>query len=344
MLWPPIFLGGVIFGAGGSDHRTKMKRYLAASLGIGLAFSTASVTAQSYPSKPLRLIVPAGAGGGVDTIARFVGTPLAAALGQPVVVENRPGAGTMVASELIAKSAPDGYTILMATNSHVINAGIHKNLRYDPLNDFAPVTLVASVPHLVVVHPSVPANSVRELIALAKRRPGDLFAASAGTGSGTHLAFELFAAMAQVSIVHVPYKSGSAAIVDLTGGHVQLMFSNVINSMPHVRARRLRAFAITASKRSPLSPELPTVAEAGLPGYQSDVWYGVLVQGRTPAEVVQRLHREVTAILKTPDFRDKAGTQGAEVIGSTPAEFAALMKSDLAKWSKLTAKLKLQID
>ena len=321
-----------------------MKRHFAIALGISLGLATAYASAQSYPAKPLRLIVPAGAGGGVDTISRFVGTPLSAALGQPVVVENRPGAGTMVASELIAKSPPDGYTLLMATNSHVMNPGIRKNLRYDPINDFAPVTLVATVPHLVVVHPSVPANSVRELIALAKRRPGDLFAASAGTGSGTHLAFELFAAMAQVKIVHVPYKSGSAAIVDLTGGHVQLMFSNVINSMPHVRAKRLRALAITAAKRSPLSPELPTVSESGVAGYQSDVWYGVLVQGRTPADIVQRLHREITAILKTPDFREKAATQGAEVIGSTPAEFASLMKSDLAKWAKLTAKLKLQIE
>jgi len=321
-----------------------MKRHLSAAAGVALALVTVPAAAQPYPSKPLRLIVPAGPGGGVDTIARFVATPLAAALGQPVVAENRPGAGTMLASELIAKSPPDGYTLLMVTNSHVMNPGIQKSLRYDPIADFAPVTLVASVPHLVVVHPSVPAASVKELIALAKRRPGDLLAASAGTGSGTHLAFELFASMAQVNIVHVPYKSGSAAIIDLSGGHVQLMFSNMINSMPHVRAKRLRALAITAAKRSPLAPELPTVSEAGLPGYQSDVWYGVLVQGRTSPDIVRRLNREITAILKAPEFRDKAGTQGAEVIGGTPAEFAALMKSDLAKWSKLTAKLKLQIE
>jgi tripartite-type tricarboxylate transporter receptor subunit TctC len=300
--------------------------------------------AQSYPVKPLRLIVPAGPGGGVDTIARYVGTPLAAALGQPVVVENRPGAGTMVASELTAKSPPDGYTLLMVTNSHVINAGIHRNLRYDPLNDFAPVSLVASVPYQVVVHPSVPATNVKELIALAKRRPGDLLAASAGTGSGTHLAFELFASMARVNIVHVPYKSGSPAIIDLIGGHVQLMFSNVINSMPHVRARRLRSLAITSARRSQLNPQLPTVAESGLPGYQADAWYGVLLPARTPPEIVQRLLREIAAILRTPDFRDKAATQGAEVIGSTPAEFAALMRSDLAKWAKLTAALKLQTE
>jgi len=321
-----------------------MKKASAAVLGVLLGLAAAAASAQSYPAKAIRMIVPAGAGGGVDTIARYVGTALAAALGQPVVTENRPGAGTMLASELTAKSPPDGYTLLMVTNSHVINAGIHKNLRYDPLNDFAPVSLVASVPYQVVVHPSVPVTSVKELIVLAKRRPGDLLAASAGTGSGTHLAFELFASMAQVNIVHVPYKSGSPAIVDLIGGHVQLMFSNVINSTPHVRAGRLRALAITSARRSQLNPQLPTVSESGVPGYQADAWYGVLVPARTPPEIVQRLNREIVAILRTSDFRDKAATQGAEVIGSTPAEFAAFMRKELAKWAGVTAKLKLQTE
>jgi tripartite-type tricarboxylate transporter receptor subunit TctC len=306
-------------------------------------FATAA-NSQSYPTKPIRMIVPAGPGGGVDTIARMVGVPLGAALGQPVVAENRAGAGTMIASELVAKSPPDGYTLLMVTNSHVINAGMHKNLRYDPIGDFTPVTLVASVPYQVVVHPSVPVMNVKELIALAKRRPGDLLAASAGTGSGTHLAFELFASMAQVKIVHVPYKSGSAAIVDLIGGHVQLMFSNVINSGPHVRAGRLCSLAITSAKRSRVNPQLPTVAESGLPGYQADVWYGVLVPARTPAEIVQRLNREINAILKTQDFLEKAATQGADVLGGSPADMAALMRADLAKWAKLTARLQLQME
>jgi tripartite-type tricarboxylate transporter receptor subunit TctC len=322
-----------------------MKMKITAVLtGIVLVLCTSCAGAQSYPVKPVRMIVPAGPGGGVDTITRFVGSGLSGAFGQPVVVENRPGAGTMVASELLAKSPPDGYTLLMATNSHVINAGIHKSLRYDPINDFAPVTLVASVPYQVVVHPSVPVKSVKELIALAKRRPGDLLAASAGTGSGTHLAFELFAAMAQVNIVHVPYKSGSPAIIDLAGGHVQLMFSNVINSMPHVRARRLNALAITSAKRSQLSPQLPTVAESGVPGYQADAWYGVLVPARTPPDIVQRLNRDIVAVLRTADFRDKATTQGAEVIGGTGEEFAALMRSDLKKWAKVTSTLKLQTE
>jgi tripartite-type tricarboxylate transporter receptor subunit TctC len=290
------------------------------------------------------MIIPAGPSGGVDTIARLVGQPLGTALGQPVVMDNRPGAGTMLASELLAKSLPDGYTLLMVTNSHAINAGLHKNLRYDPINDFTPVTLVASIPYLVVIHPSVPARSVKELMALAKRRPGELFAASAGTGSGTHLAFELFASMANVRIVHVPYKSGSAAIVDLTGGHVQLMLSNVINSMPHVRAKRLIALAISSAQRSSLAPGLPTVTESGLPGYQADAWYGVLLPARTPTDIVDRLNRELVAIIKSPDVRAKAATQGAEMIGSTPQALALLMRNDIEKWAKITSALKLQTE
>jgi tripartite-type tricarboxylate transporter receptor subunit TctC len=309
-----------------------------------LIFFTASVAAQQYPSKPVRMIIPAGPAGGVDTIARLVGHSLSTVLEQPVIMDNRPGAGTMLASELTAKAPPDGYTLLMVTNSHAINAGIHKNLRYDPINDFAPVALIARVPYLVVVHPSVPVKSVKELIALAKRHPGQLLAASAGSGSGTHLAFELFASMASVNIVHVPYKSGSSAIVDLAGGHVQLMFSNVINSMPHVKSRRLHALAITSTKRSALAPQLPTVSESGLPGYQADAWYGVLVPARTPTDIVNRLNSEIMSILKTPDVRELAMAQGAEVTGSTPQEFAALIRNEIKKWAKVTSTLKLQTE
>src|SRR5688572_9192038 len=216
------------------------------------------------------MIIPAGPGGGVDTVTRALGQPLGVALGQPVVMENRPGAGTMLASELLAKAAPDGHTLLMATTSHAINASIHKNLRYDPVNDFATVTMVATVPYWLVVHPSVPARSVKELIALAKRRPGELHFASAGSGSGTHLAFELFKSMALINVVHVPYKGGSAALIDLLGGHVQVMMSNTINSRPHVMNKKLHALAISTPKRSPLHPNVPTISEAGVPGYQAD--------------------------------------------------------------------------
>jgi len=304
----------------------------------------AGAPAQTYPSRPIRLIVPAGAGGGVDTISRMVGQPLSASLGQPVTMDNRPGAGTMLASELTAKASPDGYTLLMATNSHAINAGIRHDLRYDPVNDFAPVTLVASVPYFVVAHPSVPVKSVKELIALARRRPGELYFASAGSGSGTHLAFELFNSMAGLKMVHVPYRGGSAAMVDLIGGHVQLMISNTINSRPHIMAKRLNALAITTAQRSRLYPRVPTVSESGLPGYQADVWYGVLLPARTPADIVARLNREIVAILKSDDARDRLASQGAEALAGTPEAFAAVLKNDIRKWAKVASGLKLQMN
>ena len=299
-------------------------------------------SAQPYPARQVRMIIPAGPGGGVDTVGRTVGQALSTALGQPVVMDNRPGAGTMLASELTAKAPPDGYTLLMVTNSHAINASIHKDLRYDPVADFAFVSLVASVPYWIVVHPSVPVKSVGDLIALAKRRPGELYFASAGTGSGTHLASELFQSMAGIKLVHVPYKSGSAGLIDLIGGHVQMMTSNVINSRPQVLNGKLRALGITTAKRSPLYPQVPTVAESGLPGYQADVWYGVLAPAKTPADIVARLNREVIAVLQSAEVRDKLAAQGAEVSGSTPERFVQLMRNDIAKWAKVTSRLNLQ--
>jgi tripartite-type tricarboxylate transporter receptor subunit TctC len=305
---------------------------------------TGTAAAQQYPTRSIRMIIPAGPGGGVDTIARVIGTPLSTALGQPVVMDNKPGAGTMLASELVAKSPPDGYTILMATNSHAINAGIHKNLRYEAVNDFAMVTLAASVPQVLVVHPVVRAKSVKELIALARRNPGKLHFASAGTGSGTHLAAELFASMAHLSMLHVPYRSGSAALIDLAGGHVDLMFSNTINSGPYVRSGKLNALAITTVRRSPQFPELPTIAESGVPGYRAEVWYGVLVPARTPSDIMVRLNREIVAILRTNETRQKFAAQGADTIGSTPEEFATVMKNDIAKWAKVAASMPMQMD
>lgn len=318
----------------------KLRTWLCSSLFCAVAAGAGA--GEAYPVKPVRMIIPAGPGGGVDTVGRIVGQTLGAALGQPVVMDNRPGAGTMLASELTARSPPDGYTLLMATNSHAINVGLHKNLRYDPVGDFTQITLVASVPYLVVVHPSLPARSVKDLVALARRQPGSLHAASAGTGSGTHLAFELFRSMAVVDIVHVPYKSGTPAIVDLVGGHVQMMISNIINSSPHVKARRLNALAITAMKRSTSYPELPTVAESGVPGYQADVWYGVMAPARLPGDITARLNREIVGLLHKQSVREKLLTQGAEVLGGTPGEFAALLRDDIRKWAKVTATLDLR--
>jgi tripartite-type tricarboxylate transporter receptor subunit TctC len=322
--------------------RSARERLAACACMLLLALCAGIAAAQPYPSRQLRMVIPAGPGGGVDTVARTVGQALGAALGQPVVMDNRPGAGTMLASELTAKAPPDGYTLLMMTNSHTINASVHKALRYHPVDDFTFVTRVASVPYWIVVHPSVPVKTIRELLALAKRRPGELYFASAGSGSGTHLAFELFQSMAGIRLTHVPYKIGSAAIIDLIGGHVQLMASNIINSRPHVLNGKLRALAMTTEKRTPLYPQVPTVTESGLPGYQADVWYGIALPPKVPAEIVARLNREILAVLEQQDIRDKLASQGAEVSGSTPGELEALVRRDIAKWAKVTAKLDLQ--
>jgi tripartite-type tricarboxylate transporter receptor subunit TctC len=297
--------------------------------------------AQSYPAKSIRMIIPAPPGGGVDTIGRAVGQKLAEVFGQPVVADNRPGAGTMIGSELTAKSPPDGYTLLMMTNSHVINGAFQKNLRYDVLNDFAEVSHLAISPYLLVIHPSVPAKDVKELLALARKRPGDLHFASAGAGSATHLAGELFKHMAAINIVHVPYKGGAPAVTDLLGGHVQILFNNLISVQALAKAGRLRALAVTASQRLRLLPELPTVAESGVPGYESGSWYGALLPAKTPPAVIDTLNREMVKAIRAPDVRERLVADGAEVLGSTPAEFAKFLRNDLERWRKLSAVLKL---
>lgn len=314
------------------------------SLGAALAAGIAGqAIAQPFPSKSIRMIIPAAPGGGVDTIGRTLGQKMSESLGQPVVADNRPGAGTMIGSELTAKAPPDGYTFLMVTNSHAINASVQaKNLKYDPIKDFTEISLLAITPYLLVLHPSVPAKNVRELIELARKRPGQLLFASAGSASATHLAGELFKSMAKINIVHVPYKGGTPAVTDLVGGHVQLMFNNLISVSALAKAGRLRAIAVTSSKRLPVMPELPTVAESGVPGYEAASWYGALLPGGASPQVVAVLNREMVKALKLPDVRERLESEGAEVIGSTPEEFAKYMRDDIARWAKLVPTLNLQ--
>ena len=300
--------------------------------------------AQTYPARPIRAIIPAPAGGGVDTIGRAVAQKLSESLAQPVIPDNRPGAGTMIGSELTAKAPPDGYTILFVTNSHAINASLQKNLKYDPVKDFSEISLIAVTPYLLVVHPSVPAKSVRDLIDLARKRPGEIHFASAGTTSATHLAGELFAYMARIKLVHVPYKGGMPGVTDLVGGHVQLMFNNLISVLGLVKQKRLHALGITSANRSPLLPALPTVAESGVPGYESASWYGALLPANTPANIVATLNREMVRAVKAPDIRDRLTAEGAEVIGSTPEEFAVYMRKDIDRWSKLVSLLGLRVE
>jgi tripartite-type tricarboxylate transporter receptor subunit TctC len=300
--------------------------------------------AQQYPTKTVRLIIPGSPGGSVDTIGRMIAQRLTDALGQPVLADNRAGAGTMIASELTAKSPPDGHTVLMVSNSHAINAGLYKTLPYDPVKDFAEVTLAALLPYLLVVHPSVPAQNVKELIALARKRPGDLHFASAGSGSSTHLAGELFKSMAGANMTHVPYKGGAPGVTDLLGGHVQAMFNSPISVGQLAKEGRLRTLAISSAKRSALLPQIPTIAESGLPGYESVAWYGMLVPARTPAYAITTLNREVLKILKTNEVRARLATDGGEVIGSTPEEFATHMRNDIQRWTKLIPAIGLQPD
>jgi tripartite-type tricarboxylate transporter receptor subunit TctC len=312
---------------------------LASRLAVGIVAGLAlagSAKAQDYPSKPIRLVVPFAAGGATDVLARLVGERLTASLGQQVVVDNRPGAGGNIGSDLVARAEPDGYTILMgAVGTHAINPSLYPKMPYDPVKDFAPVTLVASVPNVLVVNPEVPANSVQELIDLAKAKPGELNFASSGNGTSIHLSGELFKAMTGTDIVHVPYKGSGPAVTDLLGGQVQMMFDNMPSSLPHVKAGKLRALGVTSAKRSPALPEVPTIAEAGVPGYDATSWFGILAPAGTPEPVVMRLQGAIVQALGEPEMRQRMADLGAEPVGDTPAEFGQFIAAELAKWAKV---------
>ncbi len=291
---------------------------------------------QSYPSKPIRIVVPFPPGGATDILARAVGVELTRAWGQPVPVENRPGAGGNIGADMVAKAAPDGYTLVMGTvGTHAINMSLYSKMPYDTVKDFAPVTLVASVPNILVVHPSLPVKTVHDLIELAKSKPGQIYFASSGNGTSIHLAGELFKTMAGVNMVHVPYKGSAPAVADLLGGQVSCMFDNMPSSLPHVKAGKLRGIAVTSARRSPATPDLPTIAEAGLPGYEASSWFGILAPAGTPREIVTKLNQTIVASLQTPEMRERLSSQGAEPVGDTPEEFAAYIKSEIAKWAKV---------
>ena len=287
-----------------------------------------------YPSKPIRVVLPVAAGGGTDTLARLIGQGLLERWGRQVVVDNRPGAGTMIASDIVAKSKPDGYTLLLTTSTHVINATAYRKMPYDTLRDFAGITQGVSLPSLLVVHPSV-AASAKELIALAKARPGEILYASAGRGSNPHLAMALFAHLAQVRMVHVPYKSGPPALIDLLAGHVAANVSGISSSIPHVRLGKLRALGVTGPRRAAVAPEIPSIAEAALPGYEAMQWYGLLAPAGTPPEIVALLHKETTATLRKPENVARLASDGTEVVASTPEVFDAFIKAESAKWAQV---------
>lgn len=302
-------------------------------LGAGLA------PAQNYPVKPIRIIVPFSAGGPNDILARAVGRKLSENLGQQVIADNRPGGGTVIGTEIAARSPADGYTLLMASTSHTVNPTLRRSLPFDTLNDFAHVILIAKAPNILVVHPSVPVSSVKGLIALARSKPGEVAFASGGTGTSTHLTGELLSSMAKVKMIHVPYKGGAPAVVDLVSGQVSWMFGTFLASIHHIRSGRMRAIATGGLKRTPVLPDVPSVAET-LPGFESVGWYGVLVPAGTPQAVIAKLNTEINRGLQ--DLHPVLLRDGAETIGGTPEEFAAHFRSEMAKWAALLKEIGLQ--
>jgi len=310
-----------------------MRRLVSAAL---VCFSPMLAAAQAeFPTRPIRLISPFAPGGGNDIISRTLGAAMSKGLGQQIVVDNRPGANTIVAMEILARSTPDGYTLLTTSSSQASNATLYAKLPYDSIRDFAPVSRIGISPLIVAVNPTLPIKSVSDLIAAAKAKPGGLMYPSAGTGNSTHLAGELFAVMAGVTLTHVPYKGLGPGILDLISGRLHAVFSTAPSALPHVKSGRLRALAVTSAARSALAPGLPTVAESGIPGYDASTWYGIITTGGTPHAVIARLNREIVGVLATPEFREQLMAAGADPAPNTPEAFAALIKTEIAKWAKV---------
>jgi len=318
---------------------------LACVLAGGVSLAPLPACAQAYPTKPIRLVVPFPPGGSLDVVARAIGQKLTEAWGQPVVIDNRPGAGGNIGADLVAKSAPDGYTILEgALSTHAVNVSLYRKMPYDPIKDFAPITLVATTPNVLVLSPTLPVNSVSELVAYAKAHPRALSFGSGSNGSAGHLAGELFKAEAGVDMVHIPYKGGAPALQALLAGDTQLMFDNLANSTPQLKAGRLKALAVTTATRSALIPELPTLAETGLPGFDIYTWWGFMAPAGTPKEIIAKWNAEVTRILATPEMKAFFAQQGAEPAPTTPEQFAALIRSEIPKYAKIVKDSGAKVD
>jgi tripartite-type tricarboxylate transporter receptor subunit TctC len=319
-------------------------RAVCATLAVLLSFPVLAAE-QTYPSKPIRLVVPFPAGGSLDVVARAIGQKLTEAWGQPVVIDNRPGAGGNIGADLVAKSAPDGYTILEgALSTHAVNVSLYNKMPYDPIKDFAPITLVAVTPNVLVLNASYPVNSVPELLAYARANPGKLSFGSGSNGSAGHLAGELFKTEAGVDMVHIPYKGGAPALQALLAGDTQLMFDNLANSAAQLKAGKLKALAVTTAKRSSLMPELPTLSETGLPGFDIYTWWGFMAPAGTPKEIVAKWNAEVTRILNSPEMKAFFAQQGAEPAPDSPEQFAALIRSEISKYAKIVKQSGAKVD
>ena len=333
LAWPAIRTGVRSQQEGGAVKPIVAALALLGFLSAAHAQGPSQGAAAGYPARPIRLVVPSAPGGGTDIVGRVLAQKLSELLGQSLVVDNRPGAGTIIGTELVAKAAPDGYTLLMGLSALAVDPSIYAKLPYDALKDFAPVSLVASVPNVLTVHPSVPAASVAELIALAKARPGRLNYGSGGVGTSPHLAAEMFRMMTGVEWLHVPYKGVGPAVVGLLAGQVDLMFATLPSAIQHIRAGKLRALGVTTATRSPALPDVPTIAEAGLPGYEATQWYGVLAPSGTPRSIVDRLSRDIARALQAPETKERLTVEGATPIGNTPDEFAAHLRRETEKWA-----------
>jgi len=321
----------------------KMTRLLPVALVFAAGLAVAQAPAPAYPVKSVRLVVPSSPGGGTDILARVLAQKMSETFGQQFVVENRPGAGQVIGIEAVARSAPDGYTLLMAASAIVINEVLYAKPPYDTLRDFAPVTLGASLPNILVVHPALPVKSVRELIVLAKTRAGQLNYSSAGSGTSPHLSMELFRLMAGITLTHIPYKGSGPATVDLLAGQVQLSMPNVLTALPHIKGGKLRGLGVTSGKRATGLPDIPAIAET-LPGYEAIQWYGILAPAGTTRDIVGKLQAEIARILVLPEVKDRLAADGADAVGSRPDEFAAYIRAELAKWGKVvkTGGIKLE--
>jgi len=319
--------------------------FLFAFLASGLICQSSSWSAETYPQRAVRLIIPYPPGGAGDIVGRMLSAKLTEALGQQVVVDNRGGGGQIIATEITAKAPADGYTLFLASATHGINPGLRRGkLPYDSIKDFAPITLVAESPLVFIAHPSLGVANIKELVAAAKARPGRINYASSGPGTGGHLSVEMLKFQTGIDLVHVPYKGAGPALVDLVGGQVQMMCTSPLPAMPHVKAGRLRALGMTSAKRSRAAPEVPTIAEQGLPGYESSLWYAMLAPAATPQAVIKRVHAETVKIVKSPELAGQLLSQGAEPVGNSPQELARFIKAEIDRWTKVVTQANIRSD
>jgi tripartite-type tricarboxylate transporter receptor subunit TctC len=332
-------------------HALKRRRMVAliaalaalASMGL-ITGDTEALAAQAYPQRPIRLIVPYPPGGAGDIVGRMLGAKLGEALHQQVVVDNRPGGGQLIATQLAARAEPDGHTLFLASATHGINPGLRRNLPYDTLKDFAPITLVADSPLIFIAHPSLGVNNIQELVALAKSRPGRINYASSGPGTGGHLSVELLKWSTGIDLVHVPYKGAGPALTDLIAGQVQVMCTSPLPALPHVKTGRLRGLAMTGRARSRAAPDIPTVAESGVPGYQSTLWYALLAPAATPQSIIKKVHGETVRILKSSDVTEQLRAQGAEPVGNSPQELQEFLRAEIGRWTKVIEQANIRAD